>query len=474
MAVAVCGALLFALLTAQVAQAHIFWSAYDSGNSKVGRAALDGGEINPALVTDIYFGQGVATDGTYVYWGESGSNPKLAHIGRARVDGSEPNHAFQQGATYCGIFDIVASSELFWLKSDCSGLQFGWDIDRTALSGGGGNYAEVGAGSHICGFDVDANYVYWSEKHFIARASLPGPALPDREWLDVGASVSPCAVAVDSGHVYWTTTQGAPTYRGTNIGRASISGEESTVENAFITGARFTSMNGIDVADGFIYWTNGPGIVAGEVTGSIGRASVDGSGVAHFFISPLFNPNSIDVDAGGPKAAPPGDQGSGPPPFSSPVPPLNVGQTSGGGAPSFGGVSTSNRSFAPGSASTPARFRPQFLAGISKAVPRGTVFSYTLDRDAAMTVEMKRKQGGRLVGKKCRKPTEGNAKKKPCDLLAHAPLKGSGEAGRNELPYSGRFAGKALTPGAYVAVFTATANGKASKPAAVGFTIVKP
>ena len=125
------------LIGAQAAHAFIFWSAYDSAKSKIGRAALDGTEVNPELVNGIYFGQGVATDGNHVYWGESGSNPKLAQVGRANPDGSSPNHEFQTGATYCGIFDIVATaSELFWLKSDCSGLEYGWDIDRASNVGG--------------------------------------------------------------------------------------------------------------------------------------------------------------------------------------------------------------------------------------------------------------------------------------------------------------------------------------------------
>ena len=460
--IAIVAATVGLLLAAPGAGAYVYWSAYDSGNSKIGRADADGGNVNPELVKGIYFGQGVATDGSYVYWGESGSNPKLAQIGRARSDGSEPNHAFQQGATYCGIFDVVATTELFWLKSDCSGLEFGWDIDRTALAGGGGSYTEVGAGSFICGFDVDANYVYWSERHFIARAPLPGPTLLDREWLDVGAGVSPCAVAVDSGHVYWTTTQGAPTFRGTNIGRAGISGDEGSVQSAFISGARFTNLNGIDVANGFIYWTNGPGIVAGEVTGSIGRASLDGSGVAHFFISPLFNPNSIDVDSAGPKPAPPGDQGSGPPPLPPHPPPVLV------------GAGSSNSSFAPGGASTSTRFRPLTSAGISKAVPRGTVFSFKLDQDAAVTIEVVRRKGGRMVRGRCKPPRKNNAKRKKCDIRAHASLKGAGAAGRNDVPYSGRINGKALKPGRYEAVFIATSSGGVSKPISVDFEIVKP
>ena len=242
-----------------------------------------------------------------------------------------------------------------------------------------------------------------------------------------------------------------------------ISPERSSVQNAFISGARFTSQNGIDVADGFIYWTNGPGIVAGEVTGSIGRASVDGSGVAQFFISPLFNPNSIDVDSAGPKPAAPGSQGSGPPPQSPHVPPV------------LAEVSSSNSSFAPGGASTSTRFRPLISAQASKAVPRGTVFSFKLDQDAAVTIEVMRRNGGRMVLGKCKALRKNNRKKKRCDIRAHSALKGDGKAGKNEVPYSGRVNGKALKPGLYEATFIAVnSSGEVAKPVSVGFRIVKP
>jgi hypothetical protein len=179
------------LLVASTADAYIFWSAYNSGNSTVGRADADGGNVNQELVKGIYFGQGVATDGSHVYWGSSGSNPSRAHIGRAGIDGSNPEQGYLDAATYCGVFDIAAtSSELFWLKDDCSGLSFHRRIDG-ALFGGGGSYTEVGAGGSICGFDVDANYVYWSEGHYIARAALPGPSLPEYEWLTLAPASHP-------------------------------------------------------------------------------------------------------------------------------------------------------------------------------------------------------------------------------------------------------------------------------------------
>ena len=106
-------------------------------------------------------------------------------------------------------------------------------------------------------------------------------------------------------------------------------------------------------------------------------------------------------------------------------------------------------------------------------MPQGTVFTYTLNQDAAVTVEMKRVKAGRLVGKKCKRPTKATAKKKKCDLTEHKLFR-SGKEGKNTLPYSGRVKGKALRPGAYVAVFTATPSEGKPNSASVRFRIVRP
>jgi hypothetical protein len=134
---------------------------------------------------------------------------------------------------------------------------------------------------------------------------------------------------------------------------------------------------------------------------------------------------------------------------------------------------SSNGSFAPGSGSTAVRLSSG-LASTSKGVPRGTVFSYTLNQDAAVTVEMKKVKAGRQVGKKCRRPTKATAKqKKKCDLTEHRLFR-SGKEGKNSLPYSGRVKGKALRPGSYIAVFTAKAPGGKPKSDSAGFRIVRP
>jgi hypothetical protein len=269
-------------------------------------------------------------------------------------------------------------------------------------------------------------------------------------------------VAVDGSHVYWTNRlpyQGE-SFRGDSIGRASIDGSEASVEHDFIFGTSFftdlSNASDVDVDGAFIYWTQQPPV--GQVYGSIGRANIDGTGVDYDFIPNVFDPYNLDVEGGGPPPAPPspGGRTKRPPP-----PPMRIVVKG-----------SSNSSFAPGGSSTAVRLSSG-LASASKGVPRGTVFSYTLNQDAAVTVEMKRVKAGRLVGKKCKRRTKANAKKKKCDLTEHKLFR-KGREGKNSLPYSGRVKGKALRPGAHVAVFTAKAPGGKPRSDSVGFRIVRP
>ena len=115
------------------------------------------------------------------------------------------------------------------------------------------------------------------------------------------------------------------------------------------------------------------------------------------------------------------------------------------------GLSETNKTFAPGSASTP-------LTGLTaKAHKRGTTFAFTLDQAATVTVEIERKGSGRRVRSTC-KPNSKRLHHKPkCTLYTTvATLTRSGHAGLNKLAFSGRIRGKALKPGHYRAVFATT------------------
>ncbi len=279
----------------------------------------------------------------------------------------------------------------------------------------------------------------------------------------------PCGLALDGRYLYFGEYIGPNALPGTRIGRVDRSVNPPVVTPNLIEGA--DRVFGLAVDAGFLYWTN-----AGS--NSIGRASADGTGVQQSFIPNVFTPLGLAIDsAGGPPA----------PPFTGPPPPPAPKL-----APQFqGGVESSNARFAVGRGSTPVSGRS--AAKRREPLPRGTVFAYSLDKDALVTISFKRALPGRKVGTACkalkRKPAKKRAagkrkrsakrklsKRKRCQRFVKAgtPLTRSSHASVNTVPFSGRIKGKALEPGRYQATFTVAADGKTSPPATLRFAIVKP
>jgi len=470
--IVLCAVLLGLLVAAPSASAYIYWTSFDGQASYLGRAGLDGAGVNPSLVTGINLGRsggGVATDGAYVYWAEDAGNACCGAVGRATIDGAGPDHAFQSTGSPCGTFGVRATAtELFWLKGTCSGLNR--SIDH-AQKTGGQPAMQVAADAYQCGFAVDANFVYWSRGQYIARVPLGGGP-PDPTWLDLGAPYKACGMAVTPTHIYWTLSEPsglAEGYRAHAIGRATIDGMNPS--NAFITGTTFTqgyfSPSSIAVEGDYIYWTNqppsNPDPGPDPVIGSIGRANLDGTGQNPSFIPNVQFPVGIDVDSAGPAAAPPTPNfppPPGPPPF----------------VPRLYSVGTTYQSFKPSKGSTPIGvpriLRPRRGSPRRAGVHPGTVFTYSVDGVAKIAVAIQRKQGGRLIGGKCRKPTRSTLRKKKCNLTV-ATLHRTSVSGQNRLPFTGRIKGRALTVGSYLAAFTATGAGGSSKTVSVGFRIVK-
>ena len=78
-------------------------------------------------------------------------------------------------------------------------------------------------------------------------------------------------------------------------------------------------------------------------------------------------------------------------------------------------------------------------------VPQGSAFLYTLSQASTATIVIERQTPGRLVGKKCIRPTKANAKKKRCTITTRVgTLTRKSKTGRNTVAFSGRIGRKAL------------------------------
>jgi hypothetical protein len=151
--------------------------------------------------------------------------------------------------------------------------------------------------------------------------------------------------------------------------------------------------------------------------------------------------------------------------FQQPPPPVVTDTT----APTFSGVSETNKVFAVGKGATPISAR-------KRRVKVGTTFRFTLSEAASVKLVIAQRQPGRRVKKACKKPSHKNRRAKRCTrLVKKGTLTRAGKAGANSVKFTGRIGHRALKPGSYRVSITATdAAGNKSKPKTLSFRVVRP
>ena len=267
------------------AQAYIYWSNPGNANTRVttsiGRATLDGSHRGD-LITGLQGAAGIAIDGSYIYWSDALADT----IGRARLDGTDPQPNFITGLTSTPTGLAVDGGHIYW-------AEFGTDtIVRANLDGTGVQENFITGANGPYTVAVDSSHVYWTNSNngaagTIGRANLDGTAI--QQDFITGAT-GPVGVAVDATHVYWSN-YGPLDTPGSTIGRANLDG--TGVQPDFITGA--TGPTGIAADGQHIYWTN---FGSANTPGStIGRADLDGAHAHQDFISGASAPFELAVDA---------------------------------------------------------------------------------------------------------------------------------------------------------------------------------
>lgn len=119
---------------------------------------------------------------------------------------------------------------------------------------------------------------------------------------------------------------------------------------------------------------------------------------------------------------------------------------------------------------TPKKFLP---AGVGSG-KGGTKFRVKLNEAAKIGVKIEQRLPGRRVGRKCKKPTSGNASKKKCSRYVRLGSRNKqGKAGWTAIAFNGKLEGKPLDPGGYriTAVATDSAKGR-SAPRTAAFRVL--
>jgi hypothetical protein len=137
-----------------VSGSHIYWTNPDA--STIGRARLDGTDVEQDFIPTLGHPAGLAVDDDHVYWVNANITPDfLGAIGRADLDGSNPDQTFTTSA--------MAPS-------------FGF----------------------LSGVAVDGSHIYWADFSYpsVVRAGLDGDGV-EPGFIATGIFTFPRDVAVD-------------------------------------------------------------------------------------------------------------------------------------------------------------------------------------------------------------------------------------------------------------------------------------
>ena len=245
--------------------AYIYWADGTAGT--IGRANIDGTEPNNEFITVPTVPKYVVANDTHIFWTDETSDT----IGRANIDGSEPNNEFITTPD-APIGIALDGTYVYWADNKLA-------IGRAKLDGSEAEkeFIKVGETINLRGLVVDAEHIYWTntQSENIGRANIDGTEPNDNFITEVGGF--PGGITVDGTHIFWT--------RGGEIGRANIDG--SGQENEFFTTP--VVAEGVTVDSAYLYWSD-------KNKEQIGRANLDGSEPDIAFIVGL-SANTVGVDA---------------------------------------------------------------------------------------------------------------------------------------------------------------------------------
>jgi hypothetical protein len=176
---------------------HVYFNNYTKG--AIGRANLEGGEIQQEFITGGTNPQHPSVDGTHIFWTNKGFNAKAEEcapgctVGEANLNGTSVNQELIKGTHDPPSGTASDGTHFYWGN--------GATIGRANVNGSSPEPSFIATGGFVCAVAVGGGYIYWA--HYggketagsIGRARLDGSELNDQF---IATSGGTCGVAVDS------------------------------------------------------------------------------------------------------------------------------------------------------------------------------------------------------------------------------------------------------------------------------------
>lgn len=204
------------------------------GGGTIGRAKLDGTSVEPALVCGedkaepgkkrVSNPQGIAVNGSHIYWANAAEEIPYRSIARAEVDGSSVEGGFFPVVSASRPFGVALSPTHFYFSA-VENVGENSYIIRAPLEGGAQELRFLGDKT-VRGVAVDAAHVYWAAQgeHAIGRADLDLEN-QNKEFI-TGIEGTLNGLAVTPAHLYWSVNGEAPINPGNDLYRYEPEGEE--------------------------------------------------------------------------------------------------------------------------------------------------------------------------------------------------------------------------------------------------------
>lgn len=223
-----------------VAFGYIYWA--DVIADTIGRAKLDGTDVEPNFITGIDLADGVAVDTNYIYF----TRNQGTYIGRANLDGTGVDQTFITGLDRTTGVIKLAHGKIYW--GDYDGYIGVADIDGSNV-----NKTFIPVTGFAEGLVVTANKIYFGNSD---------------------------------------TTTGVPSDVDSTIGIADLDGQN--VNENYITAAA-PYIYGLTSDGTNLYWASKQYGVYPEPLTTIGTSAMNGSGLNLDFITGAHSPNGVAI-----------------------------------------------------------------------------------------------------------------------------------------------------------------------------------